>query len=377
MIMRWRKLIGLALTTASLSSAFACRYNIRELGFVDVAQPSFRFIVYVHAEEQAAWLPTYQQSAAALLGNSNIVRDVIDEVQQPSAPEIRFRAELGPRLPGGVLIAPGREDVWPIYIHSEGVELNEKLASLVTSPGREALSNAVLESYGAVLLLRGANEAENQRVRTLCKAAIKRIEVTLSELPKRIGTGPQLIEIDPSLPAEQVIGWALGVNGRDLAAPVVAVVYGRGRLAGPAMQDLGLSEQAIADQLKIIGADCECIMDHSWMKAGAIPIRFSAEMEKRIPKALGFDPSAASVKAEVTQILANHTRLSKQPGASLTGGYQETPLEIIRTTPTESAPSNNSENVPTEVGRWNWLPWVLGVVSLAIAGGILWRGARR
>ena len=91
---RWLFGLTLVLLTAPAS---ACRYNIREIGFVDVQQPKFRFAVFVHGEEHKEWLPKFQQSATNLLGPSNISWEIIDEAQQASSPDIRFRAQLGPR----------------------------------------------------------------------------------------------------------------------------------------------------------------------------------------------------------------------------------------------------------------------------------------
>ena len=309
------------------SSAPACRYNIREIGFVGVQQPEFRFPVFVHGDEQKEWLPGFQQSGTRWLGPSNISWEVIDEVQQASSPDLRRRAQLGPRLPGGIVLAAGREDGWPVFLHVADAELQEKLSALVASSARRQITDAVINSYGAVLLLRGKEEASNAAAQSLAREAIKVVESTLADLPKRIARGPQLVEFDPSLPAEQITAWSLGVNGKDLTQPVVAVVYGRGRLAGPALHGESLTAVKLRDQLALIGADCECALDHSWMTAGSIPLAISSADETLISTALGFDPAAASLKAEVHQILLTQSQAARDPAASRGGGYRETPLE--------------------------------------------------
>jgi hypothetical protein len=307
--------------------AFSCRYNIREIGFVDVSQPKFRLTVFVHGDEHKDWLPGFQQTATRLLGSSNVSWEVIDEVQQPDSPDLRHRAQLGPRLPGGMVLAHGRDGGWPVFLRVPQIELNTKLSDLVVSSSRAQITSAVIETYGAVLLLRGQDQPANLAARTAANEAIKAIESTLADLPKRIEHGPRLIECDPSFPDEQILGWSLGVNGKDLPKPVVAVIYGRGRLAGPALKGDSLTTAKIKDQLSLIGADCECTLDHAWMTAPSIPVLFTPALESRLPGVLGFDPSAASVKAEVHNILQTQARVAADPNARPGSGYRETPLD--------------------------------------------------
>ena len=348
------------------SSAAACRYNIRELGFVDEQHPRFELSVFVHGDEQKVWIPEFQSAARSIFRASNVAWTVVDEVQNPSAPELRFRAQLGPRLPGAMLHLAGRDDGWPLHLHATGDELATRLKSLVASPGRAQLIAAVIDTYGAVLVLRGAAAPANGAAVDAARAAIKSIETTLAELPKRISQGPRLIEIDPSLPDEQVIAWALGVDGRDLAQPIAAVVYGRGRLAGPPLRGATLSQQNLETQLSIIGADCECTMDHGWMTAGSIPIAFSPADEARLPAALGFDPADAAVRAEVSQILAAQARIAADPTAPRATGYRETPLEIVTIAP-ETPVAHTARHSVTFTSSKPSALYVAGVAGFLLA----------
>jgi hypothetical protein len=357
-----RVLTPLLLLTFSIP-AFACRFNVREIGFVDAGQPKFRLAVFVHGDEQKEWLPVFQQSAGRILGPSNLTWDIVDEVQSPGSPDLRHRAQLGPRLPGGMVIAPGREDGWPIFLHFPAPELDNRLTDLVASPVRAQILSAAIETYGAVLLLRSQDESANTAARSLAGDAIKSTEATLADLPKRIALGPRLIECDPSLPGEQILAWSLGVNGRDLTQPVLAVIYGRGRLAGPALRGETLTIQKLRDQLALIGADCECIMDHAWMTAGALPLAVNPADEFRITDTLGFDPASASVRAEVLQILQNQSAIAADP-ARRGGGYRETPLEIVPIGPGLPPVAGTAAIAEPAERRGYWVP-------AAICGGVL------
>lgn len=357
--------IVVCLLAANASTASACRYNVREIGFVDAGQPRFRLAVFVHGDEQKDWLPGFQQSAGRILGPSNVTWDVVDEIQAAAAPDLRHRAQLGPRLPGGMVSASGREDGWPIFLHFPAPELDTRLTSLVASPARAQILQAAIETYGAVLLLRGEDERANAAARSLANDAIKVTEATLADLPKRIGLGPRLVECDPSLPEEQIIAWSLGVNGKALAQPVIAVIYGRGRLAGPALRGDTLTSEKLRDQLALPGADCECIMDHAWMTAGSIPLAVSAAEETRIAVALGYDPAAASVKAEVLQILQTQAAIAADPARRGGGGYRETPLEIVPIGP--GLPAASAAARATAEPERHWLWWLGGGVVAGMA----------
>ena len=355
--------------------AFACRYNIREIGFVNVGQPKFRLAVFIHGDEHDAWLPGFHSTATHTLGMSNVTWDIVDEVKESASPDLRYRAQLGPRLPGGMVLQQGREDGWPVFLHVPDAELQDRLTALADSPARARIADAVIDSYGAVLLLRGLDDAANDSARLLAQESIQAITATLTDLPKRIARGPQLVEADPSLPAEQILAWSLGVNGRDLPQPVVAVVYGRGRLAGPALSGEQLTAARLRDQLSLVGADCECALDHSWMTAGSIPLAISAEQESRIPQVLGFDPAAAPVVAEVHQILATQAQAARDPAASRGGGYRETPLEIVPIAPGLPVPADPAGSVAEkkmDEPRSGWM-----AAAAAMAGAVLFVLLRR
>ncbi len=353
--------------------ATACRYNVREIGFVDAASPPFRLVVFVHGEEQADWLPEFNHTAGGVLTKSNITTEICDETQATNAPELPLRAQLGPRLPGAMLLAPGRANGWPVFLHFRGDELKRKLETLVISDARRQISAAVVESYGAVLLLRSTDESANQNAKTIAHSAITATKASLADLPKRIAEGPRLVEIDPSLPDEQVLAWSLGVDGKDLAAPVLAVVYGHGRLAGSPLQGANLTETKLLEQLSVVGADCECTMDHGWMTAGALPFRLEEKAEQSLRGHLGFDPGAPSVRAEISQILALQSQAAANPGAPKLGGYREVPLEIIATEPAAESPPVRPPDFPS---RFSW-PLVSALVIAITAAVAVWLKRRQ
>jgi hypothetical protein len=108
-------------------------------------------------------------------------------------------------------------------------------------------------------------------------------------------------------------------------------------------------------------------MDHAWMTAGSIPLAVSATDETRITSALGFDPAAASVKAEVLQILQTQSAVAADPARRVGGGYRETPLEIVPIGP--GLPP--AAAVPAAAEPANHWPWWLGGLAAGAAVFVL------
>ena len=310
-------LIALLLSLAFSPPATACRYNIRELGFVDEGQPRFDLSVFVHGDEQTAWLPEFQSTARSILGRSNVVWTVIDEVQNPSAPELRFRAQLGPRLPGAMLHLPGRDDGWPLHLHATGDELSTRLKSLVASAGRAQLTAALIDTYGAVLVLRGTDEHRQRRSRRR-RCPVRDQERSNSHSPTfpsasawGRGSSKSIPRCRTNRSSPGRWAWTAETSpSRSWPSSTDAVVSPDRPCAAPRSPGGNLETQ-----LSIIGADCECTMDHGWMTPAPIPISFSPADEARLPAALGFDPADAAVRAEVSQILAAQARIAADPNA--------------------------------------------------------------
>ena len=84
----------------------------------------------------------------------------------------------------------------------------------------------------------------------------------------------------------------------------VVILYGRGRQMGPVLIEDAITEERLTSYLQVIGADCECGLDRSWMQGTMIPLLWSAEIQDEVSVSLGFDPENPRTKMEISMTVA-------------------------------------------------------------------------
>ena len=84
---------------------------------------------------------------------------------------------------------------------------------------------------------------------------------------------------------EQVLLWNLGLDAETIDAPAAAVFYGRARRMGPLLEGEDVSERNLTGLLSIIGADCECGLDRSWMQGDMLLAKWDEAIQTKVAKA--------------------------------------------------------------------------------------------
>jgi len=69
-----------------------------------------------------------------------------------------------------------------------------------------------------------------------------------------------------------------------------------------------ISAENLLSILYVIGQDCECGLDLSWVGGTMLPMQWNQKMESRLAKSLGFDPENPYVKMEVSRIIGRSRR---------------------------------------------------------------------
>jgi hypothetical protein len=329
-------LAALATGLATALSSHACRYNVRDLGFVDLESQVYQLIL--------ADLPTLTQDrrekiariAEGALLDSNVI---LAGKSSDTAPGL-VRADsavlrspdgdlLGIALGGaidGAELPPGLEDL---------------LASLTTSPTRETLVRHASEGFAALLLVEGTDPLTNRRAREIASESIEQVRGQMASLPKPIAHPPAVVPLTaPEFARERVLLWSLGfgTNGPG-PEPTLAIVYGRARRIGPLLRGEAITTARIHHVLATIGADCECGLDLSWTRGKPLPVRWPASVHTRVVKGLGFDPESPRVKLEAAQILGK-----RATAITPSIGYREIDLDA----PAANHAAPNTSPSPTE-----------------------------
>jgi hypothetical protein len=183
-------------------------------------------------------------------------------------------------------------------------------------------------------------------------------------MPKLVDKPPVLVVIDSkSLPEERILLWSVGAEVDKINQPCTAVLYGKARLIGPLLKSEQITETTLVNILSIIGADCECGLDRSWILGKSLPVRWDEKIQAQVAKSLGFDPENPMVKMEMSQILRQSPTsdrgpqdLGNLPNISL--GYKEFVIELEprepgrQTQPVQAqkiAPDTDAKSDPKDV----------------------------
>ena len=73
---------------------------------------------------------------------------------------------------------------------------------------------------------------------------------------------------------------------------------------GPVLQGEQITNRRLFNLLTVVGADCECGLDNSWLLGRMIPLRWEGSVQAEVLKMLDFDVENPLVKAEMSQILS-------------------------------------------------------------------------
>ena len=337
--------------------AFACRYNVRETGFVDLGIQPYYLYGYVSSDTPADIVSDFRQISHAALIDSNIEVEIINVHQQKDHPAMKY-LDLWPRVsfPTAVLVSPDGQSLLvpvtkPLRPFKQTLWL--VLDDILSSPKREEIIPHVSRTYGVVLLIEGADAQKNKRAHEAACSAIERISRQMELMPKPIAHPPVLVVIDSqSFSSEKVLLWSLGLDVNKVSEPYAAVIYGRARRIGPLLKGGEITEAILANILYIVGADCECGLDGRWFQGTMLPVRWDEKIQARVAKDLGFDPENPMVKMEISRIIRHSLFLSgssEDPCSYPDGpiGYEELVVDFDSDSNDPQMPASQGQNTLT------------------------------
>ncbi|MBN2329909.1 MAG: hypothetical protein JXR73_22405 [Candidatus Omnitrophica bacterium] len=308
--------------------AWACRYNVRDVGFVHFGSNPYTLYGYIDGSVSEERRTAVQQIPFAALLESNIDWELIDLDQDGEHPALRYLESKSLQSEPALILVNEDEEALPIPIQ-QGEEsfrdnLWETLDDVVTSGMREKIVRDAIRTYGVIVMIDGQDEAENQRVHQIVQEVIGRVAENMSALPKEIDSPPVMHRITLNdFADEKVLLWSIKADagGRE---PQVAVVYGRARRIGQVLTGRQITGKSLIGVVSMIGLSCECGLDRNWMMGVMIPFRWTSEHSEEMARQLEFDPDNPLVKTEISQILSISASRSGPSGLDgLLMGYSE------------------------------------------------------
>jgi len=367
--------------------ARACRFNVREVGFVDLGIQPYYLCGYVSQDTPKDFVSSFKEISDAAFMGSNIQSEIIDVNQQNDHPAMKYldSAQAG-ALPAAVLVSPdGQSILVPVVEPNRPFReaLSSTLDSILSSPKRKEILQQVSKTYGVVLLIEGTDAQENQKAKQAASAAIEQISSQMQWLPKPIAHAPALVVVQQkSLRDEKILLWSLGLDAEQITKPHAAVLYGRARWLGPMFVGEQITPDNLAAILFVVGGDCECGLDQRWLQGTMLPAKWDENLLQLAAQTLEFDPEDPMVKMEISWIVRRG--YYSYPDAS--SGYRELVADeeswptvgelVAETQPQKFEIRNSKFEIPAKGGQEALalkgpLYLIAGLTALVIAGGVL------
>ena len=392
----------LALILACLISmdTLACRFNVRDVGFVDLGSEPYRLLIFIPDGTPKSEIELLRSTAYATYLDSNVKATVLNSKEALQSKSARFIPK-DLEKPQAVLVSPDEKESFPVKLTEEGkplaVSVWDGLESVFDSKRRNSVLSKVYEHYGVILIVEGKNVEENQRIGDLANRVVKSISSQMGKLEKEIREPPVVEMISTKdFDTEKAFLWSLGIT-ENAETPQVAILYGRGRMIGPVLRDERLDERSLKAIVNTIGLNCECGLDRKWMQGPMVPQKWDDDLQKRFANHLGFDPESPAIRLEMSQILAKGGKgqgVNKQAsiGGSLDDllmGYregslkepesQETQVPVEKTNPETTlpvAPETEQTDTPEARSMLGWLT-IAGLPILLAGCAILFFGRNK
>ena len=324
------------LTIFCYTEVFACLYNVRDIGFADFLSTPYKLYFYVSDDTPDQHISSFKKISYAAFSDCNIVVEIVNINQNEQNPALEYFSFWNIKTaPAAILVsASGRSLVLPIS--ESDTSFNESLwtalQTVIFSRIRERILRGIIKSYCVILIVDGADEAENRRIYDLVSGAAQDVAKTMKQLPKRIDSPPQIIKISAeSVPREKMLLWSLNMENAAGKEPAVVILFGRGRRFGPVLNGEEITKNRLQSFLSLIGLSCECGIDIKMAMGQQILLKWGEKEQAEVLKYLGFDAENPMVKLEMSNILSLNQTIDTRDifGSSdgIPGNYSETKIE--------------------------------------------------
>ncbi len=336
-------------------SVFACKYNVRDMGFVDLEDRPYLLNLYLDSPFSDSDVQNLTRFLQTQLKGTNIRGQAVHRVHQKTHPALSWLEDASAGSGCQLLLVNPDGQPYPVWNLDKEKNIEEQIRSVVTSiltsPMRNAIQEKSLDIFGVVLLIEGRREHENEQARQSAQDAIKRIEQAMGTLPKPISRPPELMALPwQDRPAESLLLWSQGLEDKSVVEPSIVVLYGRLRRMGPVLSGLEITTEKITSLLSVIGADCECGLDRSWLQGEMMPAKWDSTQLAELVRQLDFDTENPMIKIEMSQILQKGRQNASPAGfEAIKGvhiGYRE--IEVTFDPPPELQQDSQQETPAAE-----------------------------
>ena len=337
------RLVFILCFTLYVTSAEACRYTIREIGFSTLSKVTY--VIY-RIDENTASFPRKLELS---FSESNVKPYALNPSEDANNPIVAFAKKQNLSFPAYVLV--DKKD--RMLAMTEADYKNSLKSSILSSPVQNQLLKNLPLNYASVLLIEGTNAEENKTASQTILKACERITNIMPNMPKQVDVGPDMITVNANqFNDEKVMLWSLGIDKMP-QQPKAFILYGKGRMMGEMIDYDDIVKDNVYKILSLIGADCECGLDRKWLFGYQIPLDWPKKTRQNLSDKLGFDVDNPMVLTEMSRILAIENRVPVDPDGityepivvNLDDEFDDIPEIIHNTQPQENqVESDESSN---------------------------------
>jgi hypothetical protein len=365
------------------TQSIACRYTVCEIGYSDFGTDNYKLILFDDADVCENSTSVFTKTTYAALLDANIESSVIDVLTAPDSKELEhYQSFKKGQQPLAILVSPDG-DALPFHLSKQEAEFTESvwglLEDVTSSVSRIQIMNSIVQSYAVVLFIEGDNKYENQKALQEINSSVEEITSIQGKMPKPFENPAEIIMLPKDqIQNERVLLWSLGWKDTFDGKPTAAILYGRGRLMGQLLFDDLLQKKYLNNLLTLVGADCECGLERSWILGRMMPLRWNKKRQQEVVKWHDFDAENPLVKAEMSKILSISPSKERKQGAAGTTtlyGYTETEMKIVDSYDGEQTIEAVDETVE-QSSNFKTIFYLLGglvVLILGVGGFLLLR----
>ena len=308
-------ILAVLLMLMASTVALACRYTVRDIGFVRLSEPRIELVLFGGGHPASV--------LEALESELPIRVTRVDPDHQPDHVGLPLAGENGVSA----------------VLRDERGRLLPVADPLVVGRTRLArmLAEDAAETFAHVLVLEGPDPESN----SVAEAEVARLDDGLraieEHLPRPLGHPLKVMTLTPAdQELDRVLLWSLGID-LPLEDTTTLITYGRAKRAGApvtfSIENRADAARELLAQLALVGESCECDTTRAWTEEPEGLVPWTRATHSVASSSLGFDSESPMVRAEVSRILF---RGGTSPNAAdprpdsleeLLLGYDETTLE--------------------------------------------------
>ncbi|MCA9042185.1 MAG: hypothetical protein KDA65_17665, partial [Planctomycetaceae bacterium] len=250
--------------------AWACKYSVRDVGFVALDSHSYQLQLIVSSETSETLKEKLHSEYAPLLRDTNIELEVLRENSEIlSTSQTEQKPDSGKTAAWLIDTFPASseesESSFPRRLFLEQVPVEDKatlsafLWELSDSELREKLIAGTLKAHSVLLIIEGTNTEHNELARKLASQASDQVKSELPDLPKPVEFPPEVITLSVNdRETERILLWSWNIDPEDKDQTYLVPLFGRGRILGEPLAVPGISLTELSTILSYVGQDCEC-----------------------------------------------------------------------------------------------------------------------